>query len=76
MKVYTRDIYLAACYLVFGARLLSVDKTDTRHQEFEFDTCGHDLDAVRNQYTNGLLYVNVIDFKNALMRVRSEIHSY
>lgn len=30
------DMYLAAAYLAYGAELLKIDKSNTRHQMFEF----------------------------------------
>ena len=92
MNTYrTKDIYLGAILLALGAKLESVDRTDPRHQEFEFSSVedavgieedkylevvrGVDFSAVETQYANAELMINVVKFKEAIQRMKSLVHS-
>ena len=73
---YTKDIYLAAAFLASGATLVSVDRTDPLHQEFQFEPSKGDLDDIMGQYVNRRLTINVADYRDALQRIKSALHSY
>lgn len=86
-KKKTKDIYLAAAYMVLGAKLENVDRTDPRHQEFTFSldkckvgfeaviTTGRDLDAFEMDWANATLTVNAVKYKEALQRMKALVHS-
>jgi len=72
----TKDIYLAALYIAKGAQFSHADKSDVRHQVFWFfDSDELDMDDIRNKYINGHILVNAVAFKEAIQRMKSEIHS-
>lgn len=81
----TKDVYLAAAFLTFdGVELIRVDKTDPRHMEFVFEKpdlpnivgmSTLTLDDIEMQWVNNELSGNFTDFKNAIQRMKSVIHS-
>lgn len=83
----TKDVYLAAAILTFdNVELVRVDRTDPRHMEFVFEskdvqignlpmTGGVDLDAIEMKWVNNELTGNFTDFKNAIQRMKSVVHS-
>jgi len=71
----TRDIYLASALLSLGYVLHSVNKKDSRHQEFSFEIASTTLHEIELQYANEKLVVNAAHFKNALQRMKSIIHT-
>jgi len=87
----TKDIYMAAILLALGAKLEKTDRTDPRHQEFEFSTpetgiketddkqvkvqSGLDFECIETAYANADLMVNAVAFKEAIQRMKSLIHS-
>lgn len=78
----TRNIYLAAVFLCFGATLVEVDKSDPRHQEFVFEIRDSEgqieigyLDKLELEYVNGKLMVNAADFREAIQRMKAIVHS-
>jgi len=73
--IITKDIYLASIYIASGVEYLYADKTDIRHQEFVFKEGGVDTEKVKSEYINGTLMVNAVAFKEAIQRMKSEIHS-
>lgn len=86
-KLITSDIYLAAALLSLGARLDDVDKSDTRHMKFTLVSIAPpfesshlqkaclDLEDPENAWANGSLMVNATNFKDAIQRMKSVIHS-
>jgi hypothetical protein len=86
-KKSTRDVYLAAAFLTFdGVELIRVDKTDPRHMEFVFEAVEpkldddlkfpeNFLDEIEMKWVNNELSGNFTDFKNAIQRMKSVIHS-
>ena len=86
-KLITSDIYLAAALLSLGARLDDVDKSDTRHMKFTLVSTAPpfesshlqkaclDLEDPENAWANGSLMVNATNFKDAIQRMKSVIHS-
>jgi len=75
-KICTRDIYLAAIYISLGVLYSHADKRDVRHQEFIFNGDVAITEKIRADYINGVLMVNAVKFKEAIQRMKSEIHSY
>ena len=90
MYKITKDIRLAAAYLLLGAKLVDVDRTDPRHQEFKFFTqdavnIGEDLkietkrivdlDKIEKDWVNGELTGNLFEYAQAFQRMKSIIHS-
>jgi len=71
----TRDIYLAAALLTLGYVLQSVDKRDSKHQEFIFEISPTTLKSIELEYANERLVVNLAHLKNALQRMKSIIHN-
>lgn len=79
----TKNIYLAACFLCFGAVLTDVDKTEERHQKFVFDSeeiPGHEndsgyLDSIELEFANKTLMVNAVKYGEAIRQLKSVIHS-
>lgn len=87
----TKDIYLAACWLAMGAKYDHADKTDARHMEFFispkplFETGvlagtltnmdGQDLKKIEEDWANGCVMVNAVQYKDALQRLKAVIHS-
>ena len=86
-KLITSDIYLAAALLSLGARLDDVDKSDTRHMKFTLVSTAPpfesshlqkaclDLEDPENAWANGSHMVNATNFKDAIQRMKSVIHS-
>ena len=86
-ELITSDIYLTSALLSLGARLDDVDRSDTRHMKFtvvstvpSFES-SHlqkaclDLEDLENAWANGSLMVNATQFKDAIQRMKSVIHS-
>lgn len=86
----TTDIYFASALSALGATLESVDKTDVKHMVFEFSlvkpdpvqeplmaaiTTGKDLDVWENQWANKSLFVNAVDYAEAIKRLKSVVHT-
>lgn len=83
----TKDLYLAASYMALGAKYERTDKSDKRHMEFFFspkplfetgtlsDTLKQDLDQIETDWVNGCVMVNAVQYKEALQRLKSIIHS-
>jgi len=86
----TKDIYLAAAWMASGAKYEKVDKTDPRHQEFYFSSTNEEptpdgsmvlvlkvvnMEEIKEQWVNAELMVNAVQFKEALQRMKSIIHS-
>lgn len=78
----TKNIYLAAVFLCIGAILKEVKKDDLRHQEFVFEMYDRDgniaigvLDKVEIDYANKQVMVNAADYREALQRMKSVVHS-
>lgn len=88
-KKSTTDLYLAASFLALGATLEKVDKSDPRHMVFELsgtplesvespidkDHYETRLDKWETQYANGILLVNAVQFKDAIQRLKSIVHT-
>ena len=85
-KLITSDIYLAAALLSLGARLDGVDRSDP-HMKFTVVSTAPpfesshlqkaclDLEDPENAWANGSLMVNATQFKDAIQRMKSVIHS-
>ena len=73
--IRTKDIYLAAIYIALGVTYSHADKADPRHQEFIFDGDPEEAERIRSAYINATLEVNAVRFKEALQRMKAEIHS-
>ena len=87
----TKDIYLSAVLMALGAKLEATNRTDPRHQEFEFSSVvddvvidenkqldvqhGVDFELVERQYANAELMINAVKFKESLQRMKSVVHS-
>ena len=84
----TKTLGLAAAWASLGANYESVDRTDPKHQEFTFSpkvvSTGElavltlpvqDLDFIESQWVNKTLVVNAVDYYDALVRLKSLIHS-
>lgn len=83
-KIRTKDFYLAAALLALGSKLDEVDKTDSRHMEFtiiserKFESENipvADLESYEKQWANKTLEINAYEFKEAIQRMKSVIHS-
>ena len=90
-KIETTDIYFTAALLALGSKLESVDKSDPRHMKFtvvknpEYNfqsenlpagqAATNGLDFYENQWANGVLIINAVQFKDAIQRMKSVIHS-
>lgn len=86
MTKSTKDVYLAAAFLTYdGIELVQVDRTDPRHMIFVFDTPDvpnivginpkPNLEEIEMKWVNNDLVGNLTDFKNAIQRMKSVIHS-
>ena len=83
----TKDIYLSALWMAMGAKFERVDRTDPRHQVFYFSESdvpapdgsrvlvGIDLLDLEKQWVNKEIKVNAWEFKEAIQRMKSIIHS-
>ena len=90
-KIETTDIYFCAALLALGNKLEKVDKSNPRHMKFlvvrkdhEFesdnlpevpDTLQSDLEQYENAWVNATLVINAVQFKEAIQRMKSVIHS-
>lgn len=90
-KIYkTKNIYLAAILLALGAKLENTDRSDPRHQEFEFSSetgieetankqivakSGVDFECIEKDYANKELMINAWDFQESIQRMKALIHS-
>lgn len=87
----TENLHLATCWMAFGAKFESVDRTNPKRQEFTFSTVeddivdqedktikvtrGVDMDLIEKQLANNELLVNASDLFSAFQRMKTIIHS-
>ena len=87
----TENLHLATCWMAFGAKFESVDRSNPKRQEFTFSTikdeivekedktiqanCGVDMDLIEKQLANKELIVNADALFGAFQRMKSIIHS-
>ena len=90
-KIETTDIYFCAALLALGNKLEKVNKDDPRHMKFHIagreqkfesnnlpevpETLQPDLEQYENAWANGVLMINAVQFKEAIQRMKSVIHS-
>lgn len=81
----TTDVYFAAALMSLGAITSRIDRTDPRHMIFTLTNplppegtgvfVDIDFQEVENQWISGTLVVNAQQFKEAIQRMKSSIHS-
>lgn len=90
-KIETTDLYLTAALMALGSKLDNVDKSDPRHMKFTIvqspeynfqsenlppaQASTNTLEYYEKEWANGTLLINAVQFKDAIQRMKSVIHS-
>ena len=69
----TTDIYLAAAFLCFGARLTGVDYSEPKHVKFSFKS-EKDLDTVEQDFDNGELIGSLSTYAESLRKIKNKLY--
>jgi hypothetical protein len=69
----TTDIYLAAAFLCFGAKLTGVDYSEPKHVKFSFKS-DKDLALLEQDFDNGELVGSLSNFAESLRKIKNKLY--
>jgi hypothetical protein len=69
----TTNIYIGAAFLLQGAMLVNVDRSDLKHVMYSFQ--GENLDQVKTLFTTGRLFGDVQAYSRHILDLKQELRS-
>lgn len=69
----TTDIYLAAAFLCFGAKLTGVDYSEPKHVKFSFKS-DKDLSLLEQDFDNGELVGSLSNYAESLRKIKNKLY--
>lgn len=67
----TTNLYLGAAFLLMGARLIRVDRSDPAHVDFQFE--GIDLDKTKVLFNTGMLSGDLKAYSQHILTLKQEL---
>ena len=67
----TTNLYLGAAFLLLGAKLMKVDRTDPAHVDFQFE--GIHLDQIKVMFNTGMLQGDLKQYSQYILTLKQEL---